>query len=261
MKKINYIMLLLATALLFACDPIEDRDEVSGSVDPNDIDISVTVDGNNITMENRTPGIIPYWDYGTGFSNQNKLTILQPFAGEHTIKFTAYGVGLKGTTVERKVTIEKNDLDYFNSPESWNLLTGNGTGKTWVWDFSKKNPYGNGSEMMTGVEWWGPGQASMEADGSAYDEMTFDLNGAANFKLTHKTADGTELSSEKVFFNTFTTTYNKKTFNQVTIIGGKVSKGSDVGLTYDIVTLDDKNLVLRERHSGWAWIYFFKAKE
>jgi hypothetical protein len=130
-----------------------------------------------------------------------------------------------------------------------------------MWDFSVKNPYGNGSEMMTSVEWWGPGKAAMEADGSAYDEMTFDLNGAANFKLTHKTADGTELSSEKAFFNTFTTTYNKKTFNQVTIIGGKVSKGSDVGLTYDIVKLDGNNLVMRERHSGWAWIYFFKAKE
>lgn len=260
MRTIKYVIGILAVGGLFACDPIEDRNELTGSLSPESVDISVSVDGNSITMENRTPGILPYWNYGTGFSNKNKETILQPFAGKHVIKFTAYGVGYKGVTVERTVQIEKNDLEYFKTPESWNLLSGNGQGKTWVWNLEKSNPYGNGSEMMTAVEWWGPGVEAMKSDGTAYDEMTFDLQGAANFTLTHKKADGTVLSTEKAFFKTFPTTYNKKTFNQVEIIGGKISKATDNNLTYDIVVLDENELVLRERHSGFAWIYFFKAK-
>lgn len=260
MRTTKYMIGLFVTVLMCACDPIEDRNELTGSLNPEDLDISVSVSGNTITMENKTQGILPYWDYGTGFSNKNKETILQPFAGEHTIKFTAYGVGYKGVTVEKTVSVEKNDLEYFKTPESWNLLSGDGKGKTWVWNLDKSNPYGNGSEMMTGVEWWGPGVAAMKADGTAFDEMTFDLQGAANFALTHKKEDGTVLSVEKAFFKTYPTTYNKKTFNQVEIIGGKISKGSDNNLTYDIVKLDEEELVLRERHSGWAWIYFFKAK-
>lgn len=260
MRTLKFIIGIFTMVYFSACNPIEDRNELTGTLSPDEIEIAVNVDGNKITMENKTPGVLPYWDYGTGFSNKNKETILQPFAGEHSIKFTAYGVGYKGVTVERKVVVENNDLDYFKTPESWNLLSGNGEGKTWIWDLDKVNPYGNGSEMMTDVEWWGPGVLAMKNDGTAYDEMTFDLQGAANFTLTHKKDDGTVLSVEKAFFKTFQTTYNKKTFNQVEIIGGKISKGSDNNLTYDIVKLNETELVLRERHSGWAWIYFFKAK-
>lgn len=260
MKATKIIIGILATGLLCACNPIEDRNELTGSLNPEDINISVSVSGNTITMENKTQGIIPYWDYGTGFSNKNKESILQPFAGEHSIKFTAFGVGYKGTTVEKKVVVEKNDMEYFKVPVSWNLLSGDGKGKTWVWNLDKEHPYGNGSEMMTDVEWWGPGVPAMKSDGTAYDEMTFDLQGAANFSLTHKKADGTVLSVEKAFFKTYPTTYNKQTFNQVEIIGGKISKGTDNNLSYDIVKLNENELVLRERHSGFAWIYFFKAK-
>lgn len=259
--KINYIITLLATLLFVACEPIENRHELTGELSPEDIDISVSVDGNMITMKNNTKGILPYWDYGTGYSNKNELTVLQPFAGDHVIKFTAYGVGMNGVTVERTVNIAENDMDYFKDPESWNLLTDNGKGKTWVWNMEKNRPYGNGSEMMTDVEWWGPSKDDMIADGSAFDEIYFDLNGAANYSLIHKKSDGTVMSTEKGYFNTFTTTYNKKTFNQVEIIGSKISKGTENGLTYDIVKLDSEELVLRERHSGFAWIFFFKAKK
>lgn len=259
MKK-TYIISLLTVLFTIACNPIEDRHELTGELSPEDIDISVTVDGNTISMKNYTKGIIPYWDYGTGFSNKNEVTVLQPFAGDHTIKFTAYGIGDHGVTVERVVTVAENDMDYFKDPESWNLLTDNGKGKVWVWNMDKDLPYGNGSEMMTNVEWWGPSKADMIADGSAYDELYFDLKGAANYSLIHKKADGTVLSTEKGFFNTFTTTYNKQTFNQVEIIGSKISKGTDNGLTYDIVKLNENELVLRERHAGYAWIFFFKAK-
>mgnify|MGYP000103855087 CR=1 FL=1 len=261
MNKIAKLWGFLAIGLFAACEPIENRNELTGELSPEDIDISVTVDGNTITMENRTPGIIPYWDYGTGFSNKQKVSVLQPFAGDHIVKFTAYGVGYEGVSVERTVHIENNDDEYFNTPESWNLLTDNGKGKTWVWNLEKNNPYGNGSEMMKDVEWWGPGVEAMKEDGSAYDELYFDLQGAANYKLIHKKADGTVLSEEKAFFNTFTTTYSNQTFNQVEIVGGKISKGTENGLTYDIVTLNEDELVLRERHSGFAWIFFFKAKK
>lgn len=261
MNKIAKLFGLLIIGSLVSCDPIEDRQEITGQLSAEDIDISVTVDGNNITMENRTPGILPYWDYGTGFSNKQKVTILQPFAGDHVIKFTAYGVGYEGVSVERTVHVENNDNEYFNSPESWNLLTDNGKGKTWVWNLDRKNPFGNGSEMMKDVEWWGPGVEAMKEDGSAYDELYFDLQGAANYVLTHKKADGTVLSQEKAFFSTFPTTYSNQTFNQVEIIGSKISKASENNLTYDIVTLNAEELVLRERHSGWANIFFFKAKK
>jgi hypothetical protein len=262
MKKINIFSFLLVLITLFSCDPIEDRNELTGSLSPDEIKISVTVDGNNIYLENQTPGILPYWDYGTGFSNKNKETVYQPFAGEHTIKFTAYGVGLKGTTVERKVTVKNNDLEYFKNPDSWNLLTANGAGKTWVWDINKPNGklWGNGSEMMNDVEWWGPSIADLTKDGVIYDELTFDLKGAANYTFVHKSADGSNvISTEKGFFKTFTTTYQNKTFNQVQIIGAGMPKTTTPG-TLDIVKLTNDELVLRQRFSGYAWIYFFKAK-
>ena len=239
----------LALCTLAACDPREDRDDLPQPMQSSELSFSVTQKqgyDNVIYLENKTKGVIPFWDYGTGISNKAKDTINIPFAGTYYIKFTAYAGG--GPVQDSaRITVTENDPQYFSSP-MWNLLTNGDQGKTWVWamDTPGGAPYGNGSGGATAPEWWKPTPADVTGWGVASDEMILDLKGAANF--TKITAKGT---TKGLFV---LDTLNKT----IKILGSDISYGA--GITYVVVTLNQNELTLAQQGDGWRNIWMFKRK-
>jgi len=251
--NITYFKNILAACLvlggLAACDPQEDRDNLPAPLQASALDFSVSQQpgyDNVIYLENRTKGVIPYWDYGTGFSNKDRDTVNIPYAGSYYVKFVAY---TGGGPVQDSVQIEvsQNDASYFSSP-MWNLLTNGEAGKTWVWamDTPGGAPYGNGSGAATAPEWWKPTPAEVVSWGVANDEMTFDLNGRANY--TKVTPTGTSRG-----------TFALDTLNRtIRILGSDISYGANV--TYTIVTLNENELTLAQQGDGWRNLWMFKRK-
>jgi hypothetical protein len=246
MKRIHLAYALL---LLAACDPREDRENMPAPVDRAKLKFSVTQQAgydNKVMLENQTAGTIAYWDYGIGISNKQKDTIILPFAGTYNIKFYAYSQGgpVKDSA---NVTVTKNDANYFSNP-MWNQLTNGVTGKVWVWAIDEPNGacYGNGSGGALTPEWWRVGVPDLTSWGVLNDEMTFDLNGAANFTKVSKG------KTEKGFFALDTV---KKT---IKITGSDISNGKNIA--YTIVKINNNELTVVEQGDGWRNLWLFKRK-
>lgn len=198
MKNIVYGMMGLAL-LLAACDTIEDRDSLGPVLTADQLDFTVsqpTAGSNTIILQSNTENALPYWDWGTGFSNQSRDTIYIPFQGTFTIKYTAFSAG--GTVTDSTTfTVAQNDDEYFNQNPLWKQLTGGGEGKIWVMamDHPSGLVAGNGPEESVLPAWWTMSPTAYNQSPTD-DEVYMDLKGAANFELRH--ADG---SVEKGFFN------------------------------------------------------------
>ena len=110
MKKTLYGLMGL-TMLFASCSTIEDREDAGPILTADQLVFTVkqpTAGSNTIILENKTPGTLQYWDWGTGFSNKLKDTIYIPFAGTFKIKFTAFCSG--GTVTDSTTfTIAAND--------------------------------------------------------------------------------------------------------------------------------------------------------
>ena len=243
-----------AMLLLVACTP--DNPELGDIIPQSELNFSITQNpekDNIIYLENKTPGIIPYWDYGIGYSNKQKDIIEIRFAGEYDIKFYAFDKGGCQST-STKITVSKNDEDYFKDP-IWNLLTNGSEGKTWVWNDKIPACYGNGGQGSVVPEWWQVPYAEVVSNGWEVGEMVFDLSGAQNFGKTLN--DGT---TSKGFFNL---DVEKK---QLTILNTNILQGAnyaDDGATggyYVITRLTETEMTLARQGDGWQNTWVFRAK-
>ncbi|WP_071146955.1 hypothetical protein [Bacteroides ihuae] len=243
-----------ALLLFVACTP--DNPQLGGVITESELNISVTQNpekDNTIYLENKVPYILPYWDYVTGFSNKSKDTIDIRFAGEYEIKFFALDKGGSVST-SRKVTVSKNDEDYFKDP-MWNLLTNGSEGKTWVWNDKAPAVFGNGGQGSTAPEWWQVPMSEVIASDWEVGDMVFDLNSAQNFTKT--LTDGTVT---KGFFDL--DIVNKR----VTLSGVNILHGADYtddganGNYYVITKLTETDLVLARQGSGWQNTWVFRKK-
>ncbi len=200
MKKTKiFVTTILACVALNSClEPEEDRLDIPVVGVSLDLNFSVTQQqgyDNVVYLESLTEKVIPFWDYGSGVSNKPIDTILIPFAGNHNIKYYAYTAN--GPVVDSvAIAVSENDPVFF-AHEYWELLTGNGTGKTWVWatDNTEANgnltgvgPYDPAStylddnwNWLSGYDWW---QSSDVTPGS----LSFDLNGATHLTVYNASA-------------------------------------------------------------------------
>jgi hypothetical protein len=202
MRKMNKIFnLLIGATMLVACETIEDRESLGPVLKQSNLEfvVSQPASGSNtIYLESRTKGALPYWDWGTGFSNKMKDTLYIPFAGTFTIRYTAFGDG--GTTIDSTTfTIAENDDAYFDQDPAWKALTNGGSGETWVWalDIPTAKIAGNGPENCLVPTWWTMTEAEYgQSPKPLTDEVHMNLLGAANFHW--KKPDG---SVVKGFFN------------------------------------------------------------
>lgn len=262
MKKLITKMLVatMALGILFSCDAVEDRESLPAiTLDPSDINISVTQDAGNpnlVTMTNNTPDIIPYWSYKDaagnelGHSNLQELSVTFPFAGTYTVNFTAY---TRGGAVEANpvtVTIAENNSEYFNAPE-WNMLTNGVEGKTWVLDMS--GPIGwAGLDFPynpTGSDYWNwfPDYAgnSWVMPNKDWGTMYFDLNGGYNTTVK-QTALATTDQTTKSGSYTFNIEGHTLTFNGGVemLYGGDYYPDASNWVSVNVVELTESSLRL-----------------
>lgn len=248
MKRLYILLSGCILLLAQACSPYEDR------ITPEDpagvqLDFAVTQTpgyDNQVTLESKTKGVLPYWDYGFGSTNAVKAVVVLPFAGDFFIRYTAFAEGGPKTD-SVKVTVTQNDPNYFSSP-MWQLLTNGAAGKTWVWaeDIPSGYCFGNGSGGAEKPEWYTVGKAGLITQGVVDDEMKFDLDGNANFAITHKGA---------TVKGSFALDPQTKTLK---INGADISWGNKV--TYTIIKLNENEMTLVQQGDGWRNIWMFKRK-
>lgn len=249
MKKSLYSLIGLALAFA-SCSTIEDRVDLGPVLKADQLVFSVSqpvAGSNTIILENKTPNTLQYWDWGTGFSNKLNDTIYIPFAGTFTMRFTAFCAG--GTVTDSTTfTVAKNDETFFDKNPLWKKLTGGGTGQTWVWaiDIPGGKVAGNGPEDCTSPAWWTmtatdvAGQFSGKY--SIEDEITFDLNGSANFAVKHK--DGSVVKGFFGMLPDYST--NGKAYNAFEVIGGPTMPWPSTGKYHVTVINNTDSLVVHE---------------
>ncbi len=269
-----YAIFLMAIVLMFSsCDPIEDRDMLANSFDPEDIELQVvqaTDGGNKLSLQMKTEGVTGYWDYIIDKKYSDRVEVVFPFTGTHTFTYhvtTPYMPNNDpGTTeyVEKEVSVEIKQLDEALPDAYYKLVGEDLAGKTWVFDGGPEpdgrlwyfmsendNPAGHMSP------WWNAaGDCCPPPD--AAGRMVFDLDGGANY--TYYSGPDAEPVHGTFAFNEDYTTI---TLSGANILGHIAQDGNQNGTDdgkYSIMTLANDKLVIYNPlsagyNTGWTWVF------
>lgn len=250
-NKIIYSLLCLAA--LGACEPDIDSIKKESRKDASELNFSVTQtteNGNTVILKNETEGTLAYWDYELNVSNKQVDTVVYPFRGDYTIKFTGY-FGGGPTTDSTTITVAEDSLEVFEH-EDWELLANKGEGKQWVWatDHPGGSARGNGPGDAEAPAWWAPGADFLEGEGVLNDTITFSLDGGYKYIRSTSGADGEGRTTNQALFS-----YNPDN-KKLSITGGSVPLGTYS--EYEIVVLTENELVIAYTGDGWRDLYLFK---
>jgi hypothetical protein len=261
-----------------ACDPIEDREELANSFNPDAIDLEVvqaTSGGNKLSIQMNTDGVTGYWDYIIDTKYTDRVDVVFPFTGTHEFTFhstTPYmaedGNPESREFVEKTVSVEITQLDE-PLPEAYYALIGeNLEGKTWVFDGGPA-PDGGLWYFMSANDnpdgymspWWNAaGDCCPPPDAAGH--MVFDLAGGANY--THYSGPNADPVQGNFAFN--------GDYTQLTIGGDAkllgyfshegVVAGSEAG-KYQIMELSADRLALYVPSNGYGtgWTFIFVPAE
>nr|WP_321353580.1 hypothetical protein [uncultured Draconibacterium sp.] len=276
LNKLIYLI-AIAAVLFTACDPIEDRDVMSGAITADDLDISAVpqiIDGKNsnfIDLNSDGVGCLTSWNYGNGVTTETKTTVQMVLDGTQDIVFT--GLNGDGSQITKTITIQIDTL--IDVPEEWALLCGTGE-KSWVWDDTDGQAvWGNGGYLgCTSPCWYTVPVGDMDAQAAGEglnSELVFSVSGSS---LTKVYSDGSSETGTFTFDMSKTTSYEggglwakgKLTTQNITVLAGFQSNfGGAPIYEYDILRLDEDKLYLGWPEPGvgaWgaAWFWMFKKK-
>ena len=269
MKLYKGISLIVGVlALLVACQPIEKRDGLTNSFDPNDIEVAVvqsTTGGNELSIQMNTPGIAGYWDYVIDKKFSDRVEVIFPIPGTSTFTFhvtTPYiengDIANPAYDITKTVDVTITQLDHALPEAYYKLIGENLEGKTWVFD-------GVGGDnrwwwyMVADYnwqeKWWNAGgECCPPSDVSG--KMVFDLDGGANFTY-FASASGSPVEGSSWAFNA--------DFTKLTINGGADILGvngcgvNSNNKVYEIKEFTADRLVLFVDNascgSGWIWVF------
>ncbi|MDR0431397.1 MAG: hypothetical protein LBH58_13105 [Tannerellaceae bacterium] len=253
MNKSIIYSILMGLLLFVSCDPIENRDKMTGAITAEQLDVTATplvVDGirsNKIILENHSP-ILSQWDYGMGTTNKAYDEVLVSAVGDMVIKFS--GRNGDGTTITKDLLVNVESIVF--EVVGMDKFIGDGS-KTWVWDEWTNErgfdgpgvyPYGiGGSVADKSPAWWGLKYGTFDENDAT---MTFALDGGAIFTKT--LGDGTQQKG------TFSFNMSKKiadwsqgilTLKGATIPYPKsMNNGGGDAYEFYILVLEDDQLVL-----------------
>ncbi|GEM_PF-470364 len=253
MNKSIIYSILMGLAMLIACDPIEKRDEMTGSITADQLDISVTAEvvngirSNKLILENHSP-VLSYWDYGMGTSTRAYDEVLVTSVGDVVVKFT--GRNGDGTTITKDITVNVESIVY--EVTGMDKFIGDGS-KTWVLDqWTNEQDFGGAGIFPYGINgaagdkypgWWGLKYGEFDESDA---KITFALDGGAIFTKT--LSDGTQ--QKGTFSFNMSKTYNDWSLGTLSLKGATIpypySMNDNNGEAYDfyILVLEDDQLVL-----------------
>jgi len=272
-KNIYGIFLMVFVLMFSSCDPIENRDELVNSFDPDNIELQVvqaTDGGNKLSIQMNTPGVTGYWDYIIDKKYTDRVEVVFPFTGTHTFTYhvtTPYmPTGTPDNTeyVEKNISVEITQLDEALPQAYYYLVGDNLEGRTWVfdggpepdgrlWYFMSEND-NPGGHMSP---WWNAaGDCCPPPD--AAGRMVFDLEGGANYTY-YSGPDADPVHGTFAFNEDYTTI----TLSGANILGHIAQDGNQNGTNdgkYNIMTLSEDKLVIYNPMSvgyntGWTWVF------
>ena len=188
-----FSILSLVTIVFFACSP--DQYELKAPMAKSALKFSVTKDATNpnkFILKSLTPNAQAYWETPVGTSVRLTDTIIIPFPGKDTIRYSVESAGGIVTAEPYSFEITTIDAAYVSGQMWINLAGGLGKSKTWVLDLDAngKCKYFTSPFYYGGTGWeWDPAFADIGWAGVSagnYGTMTFDLMGNANFKSDNK---------------------------------------------------------------------------
>ncbi len=270
--KIKNILSLIVGAFMMvftSCDPIVERDVLSNSFDPDDIELEVvqsTPGGNGLSIRMKTPGVTGYWDYNIDKKFTDRVEVIYPIPGVSTFTFyvtTAYMPNNDPSETEyisKSIDVNIEVLDQPLPQAYYDLIGEDLEGKTWVFA-GGPSPDGQRWWYMSppsdptawGTAWWNAaGDCCPPVD--AAGKMVFDLDGAANYTYySAPDATGTlgSFSFSSDYGKLFISGDNK-------ILGNEEPRGNPAG-EYVIIKLDADELILYNPNNnggtGWTWIF------
>jgi hypothetical protein len=144
LNKIIGIFGITSLLAFSACEPIEDRQELANSFNPDAIDLEVvqaTPGGNKLSIQMNSTGVTGYWDYLINTKHTNRVEVVFSFTGTREFTYhvttpymTENGEPVSREFAEKSVSVEIIQLDE-SLPEAFHKLVGeNLEGKTWVFD-------------------------------------------------------------------------------------------------------------------------------
>jgi hypothetical protein len=266
MNKVISLTVGVLTLLVAACKPIENRDTLSNSFDPNNIELKVvqsTAGGNQLSIQMNTPGIAGYWDYVIDKKFSDRVDVIFPIPGKSTFTFYAttpylepnYTDSVRYITKTVDVTITK--LDHELPAAYYKLVGDNLQGKYWVFDgvggdnglwWFMSDP-GNWAGM-----WWNAGGTCCPP-ADVTGKMKFDLNGGANFTYWASTAPDSVKGTKWAFNADYTKLYIKGSSN---ILGSMDGGGNSQ--VFEIKEFTKTRLTLFVSNAAWGtgWTWVFK---
>ncbi len=270
MKNIYGVFLMVLVLMFASCEPIEDRDELSNSFDPENIELEVvqaTDGGNKLSIRMNTEGVTGYWDYIIDKQYTDRVEVVFPFTGTHTFTYhvtTPYmtnGTPDETEYIQKSVSVDIAQLDE-ELPAAYYLLVGDDLGgKTWVFDGGPAADGGTWWFMSDPANapwsiWWNAaGDCCPPAD--AAGKMVFDLAGGANYTY-YADAAGEPVTGSTFKFNS---DYSKLTIEGPANLLGSMDGGGNAGV-FNIVELTSDKMVLYVPDAAWAtgWTWVFRPE-
>ena len=267
-NKIGMFFVAVAVLLMNACSPIEDREILENSFNPEDIQLEVIQTaggkGNGLTLKMNTPGVIGYWDYLIDKKYSDVVNgVVFPIPGTHTFTYyvsTPYikdGDPANREIISKSIQVTIEQLDQPLPTAYYALIGADLGGKTWVFDGAA----GDGKEWWYMSDplnpkglWWNAGGTCC-APADVTGKMVFDLNGGANYTyFANAGSAGTKASFS--FNGTFTKLFIGGGQN---ILGAADQGAGNLAGEYNIVEMTADRLVLHtptnNAGTGWTWVF------
>jgi len=260
MKNILLFTLISIVVGFAACSPIDTKDLLPEKTSEAQINVTVTpIDGSNkIILKNNSLEIGGTWDYKFGFTAKQVDTVIVPVVGTYNVTFYATTAG---GIVQKEIPVTIDKMTY--SVPGYSELTGNGAGKTWVFNkidcgngnFGKYCHMGPKDPAKYSKIWWDPGCA--EGDDWYEDEnaaIRFEIDGA-NLVCKFIPETGAEIVGSFMLDMAAMKLTIKDTHIQDYAHENTKPDVAASGI-YDISVLEDGSLVLFQLHNaGWFWKY------
>ncbi|MDR3057780.1 MAG: hypothetical protein LBU84_06525 [Prevotella sp.] len=272
MNKSIIYFILLAVMTFMACDPVVDRETISGAITVDQLDVSatlVTVDGkraNKVIVVNHSP-VLSNWECGVLSSSKQTDTVLLFKQGLNEIEFT--GLNADGTKITKTLTVDVEEMS-FSVPPEYAMLFGEGE-KEWTWKSDLS--WGLAGYLGT-VEpgwWWQPGSERGEQDAPGETigaSLVFSIKKAALTKLRNNGTEETgrfTLDMTKIkLMEDEKTVWAKGELNTIgtTVLCPYFFNSDPIEMvsTYDIIKLTEDELILAYSPAGtkaWGDCYFW----
>lgn len=270
MKGYKILSLIIgALVVLFAaCEPIEKRDVLTNSFNPDDIKLEViqsTTGGNELSIRMNTAGVAGYWDYVIDRKFSDRVDVIYPIPGTSTFTFHVTTPYLQNsdigniTYITKSIDVTVTQLDHELPTAYYKLIGDNLEGKTWIFDGTGGDErlwwYMSDPGDWAGL-WWNAGGTCCppsDVDG----KMVFDLDGGANFTY-YASPDAAAVTGSTWAFNADFTRLTIK--GDANILGSEDDAGNNGVFEIKEFTSDRLTLFVSEGAGGTGWTWVFKPQ-